>query len=91
MKQLNALITNTTSLVGYIAILMFAGAYLGGDARDMPWRISTLDPTLLKGSLSEYSRTPLGEKQSPIIITINGRQYEAMLGKEVNEKPIFQY
>jgi hypothetical protein len=29
-EQFNNLMTNTTSLVGYIAVLMFVGAYLGG-------------------------------------------------------------
>lgn len=85
MKGFNALITNTTSLVGYIAVLMFVGAYLGGDKNYM------LDPSLLKGSIGEFRGTMLMEPQELVIITIDGRQYEARIGNEVIRKPEFTY
>ncbi|MDD2892275.1 MAG: hypothetical protein PHQ95_04910 [Candidatus Gracilibacteria bacterium] len=85
MKELHNLITNTTSLVGYIAVLMFVGAYLGGDKN------SALDPVLLKGSIGEHRGFQVPESHRPIIITIDGRQYEAMVGEEVNQKPVFTY
>lgn len=85
MKEFNALITNTTSLVGYIAVLMFVGAYLGGD------KSYALDPTLLKGNVGEFRGTVLTESQKSVIITIDGRQYGAVIGGEIGRKPGFTY
>lgn len=87
--QFHNLITNTTSLVGYIAVLMFVGAYLGGD------KSYALDPTLLKGSILENSSTvgPVSmESGQSVIITINGKQYEAIISGDIaNETPTFTY
>lgn len=86
MKELNALITNTTSLVGYIAVLMFVGAYLGGDQN------FALDPTLFKGNLAEnrsVMRHDLSDRS--MIVTIDGQQYEARIGREIRRKPEFTY
>lgn len=89
MKEFHSLITNTTSLVGYIAVLMFVGAYLGGD------KSFTLNPTLLKGSLSEYSSlqawTELPSSSRTVIITVDGRQYEAQISEKTTKKPEFPY
>ncbi|OIP55071.1 hypothetical protein AUK10_00135 [Candidatus Gracilibacteria bacterium CG2_30_37_12] len=86
MKEFHSLITNTTSLVGYIAILMFVGAYLGGNQSFL------IDPTLLKGSLME-SRSIISSVSSvrSVIITIDGREYQATLGEEINRKQKFTY
>ena len=91
MKEFHNLMTNTTTLVGYIAILMFAGSYLGGDGRDAINRISTLNPTLFKGSVLESSNTIQYISTKSVTITIDGRQYEAMIEREVSQKPEFQY
>lgn len=89
MKELNALITNTTSLVGYIAVLMFVGAYLGGD------QSYAFDPALLKGSILESRdaiyRVSTDLSDRSVIVTIDGRQYEAMMGREVEKRPEFTY
>ena len=90
MKDFRNIITNTTSLVGYIAILMFAGAYVGGN------QSYALDPTLLKGSVMEERAAPTAmetNRSSPrsAIITIDGRQYKAILGDEVGGKAEFRY
>lgn len=85
MKEFHNLITNTTSLVGYIAVLMFVGAYLGGD------KSYALDPTLLKGSVGEFRGTMLAVPQKSVIITIDGRQYEAVIGGEVGRELEFTY
>lgn len=80
-RKLHELMTNTTSLVGYIAILMFAGAYVGGD------KGITIDPALLKGSIMENSQP----RAKSIFIMIDGRQYRAQVQEEVSMKPAFQY
>ena len=85
MKQFHDLITNTTSLVGYIAVLMFVGAYLGGNGN------FALDPTLLKGSIMESRDMPRHISTKSIIITIDGRQSEATIGSEIMREPKFQY
>lgn len=90
MKELRNLITNTTSLVGYIAVLMFVGAYVGGDQH------SALDPTLLKGSVMEGGDiagrdTPWHVSPRPVIITIDGRQYEATIRGESGGKEEYRY
>lgn len=89
MKQFHSLITNTTSLVGYIAVLMFVGAYFGGGQG------SLIDPALLKGNIIESRDTPwrvsTDTSTHSAIITIDGRQYQAMIGGEVSQKPEFQY
>lgn len=86
MKELHSLITNTTSLVGYIAILTFAGAYLGGNQSFL------INPTLLKGSIIE-SRGNIHyiPPARSVIITIDGREYQATLGQEINRKQKFTY
>ena len=85
MKLFRNLLTNTTSLVGYIAVLMFVGAYLGGD------QSYALDPTLLKGSVLE-SRDIQGHiSTKTITITIDGRQYEATIQRESEKKMEFTY
>jgi len=91
MKQLHNLITNTTSLVGYIAVLMFVGAYLGGDSRDAMNRISTFDPTLLKGSVMESRDAINRVSTKSVIVTIDGREYEAVLEQKTAKKPEFTY
>lgn len=88
-EQFHNLVTNTTSLVGYIAVLMFVGAYLGGD------KSYALNPTLLKGSILE-NRSLAGalsmEAGQSVIITINGKQYEAVIsGDLISESPTFTY
>ena len=89
MKELHNLITNTTSLVGYIAVLMFAWAYLGGE------RSFVLDSALLKGNPGEYTSSGPGREiqssNKPVIITIGGRQYEAKMMGEVLNRPEFTY
>lgn len=85
MKEFHNLITNTTSLVGYIAILMFAGAYVGGN------QSYALDPALLKGSVIEGRDTLDLVSPHSIIVTIDGRQYQARLGEEVGRRAEFQY
>lgn len=85
MKQFHNLITNTTSLVGYIAVLMFVGAYIGGD------RDSLFDPMLLKGSIGEFRGSALLDARKSVIITIDGRKYEARIEREVEQKLEFQY
>ncbi len=86
MKEFHSLITNTTSLVGYIAVLMFVGAYLGGN------QSSPIDPVLLKGSIME-SRNGIDSitQNRSVIITIDGRQYQATIGEEVNRRQEFTY
>lgn len=76
MKQLHSLITNTTSLVGYIAVLMFTGAFLGGGQGH------SMDIAALKGNIGEYSRSETtigGGTQKLVIVTIDGRQYHATI------------
>ncbi|MFA6091071.1 MAG: hypothetical protein WC774_04840 [Candidatus Gracilibacteria bacterium] len=86
MKEFHSLITNTTSLVGYIAVLMFIGAYLGGN------QSSPIDQTLLKGSVMESrSVTDSIAPNRSVIITIDGRQYQATISEEVNRKQEFTY
>lgn len=88
MKELRSLITNTTSLVGYIAILMFAGAYVGGD------QSYTLDPTLLKGSVMEGGNTTgyaSIDSDRSILITIDGRQYQATVNRKISKKSEFPH
>lgn len=85
MKQFHNLITNTTSLVGYIAVLMFIGAYLGGD------KSFALDPTLLKGSIMESGGAMNHDFIRSVVITIDGREYEARIVREIAKKPEFQY
>lgn len=80
MKLFRNLLTNTTSLVGYIAILMFVGAYLGGD------QSYALDPTLLKGSVLESRDIPRYVSTKSVTITIDGRQYEATIDGEAEGK-----
>ncbi len=73
-EQFHNLITNTTSLVGYIAVLMFVGAYLGGD------KSYALDPAVLKGSIIENSRGGVQSLSAQsVTITINGQQYQAII------------
>ena len=94
MKQFHKLLTNTTSLVGYIAVLMFIGAYLGGE------QTFALDPTFLKGSIIEskgvlspistsYNTNGLSNKS--ITIFMDGRQYEAKIIREIAVSPEFTY
>lgn len=67
---------------------MFVGAYLGGD------KSYALDPAILKGNVLE-SRDVL--KPIPaalthsVIITIDGRRYEATIGREVGGEEGFTY
>jgi hypothetical protein len=77
--------TNTTSLVGYIAVLMFVGAYLGGDQN------YALDPILLKGSVLESRGMPSHISTKSVTITIDGRQYEATIHGESGGKKQFTY
>ncbi len=89
-EQFHSLITNTTSLVGYIAVLMFVGAYIGGD------KSYALDPAVLKGSIMESRSSVNGNITSTvsakqIIITIDGRQYEAVINNEIDTVPKFTY
>lgn len=87
MKEFHNLISNTTSLVGYIAVLMFGGAYLGGN------QSFALDPAVLKGNIIE-SRDMLqhiSTESRSVIITIDGQQYEAWIGAEIARKPEFTY
>ena len=84
-EQFHNLITNTTSLVGYIAILMFVGAYLGGD------QSYALDPSLLKGSLSENRSISNEEAMKTVTIMIDGQQYRATLHEELQAKHEFTY
>ncbi|MDD5197357.1 MAG: hypothetical protein PHN60_00690 [Candidatus Gracilibacteria bacterium] len=85
MKQFHALMTNTTSLVGYIAVLMFVGAYLGGN------KSYTFDPILLKGSVMESGGAIKHDPLRSMVITIDGRQYEVQINREIIRQPEFQY
>jgi hypothetical protein len=89
-EQFHNLITNTTSLVGYIAVLMFVGAYLGGD------KSYAFDPAVLKGSIMESRSSIDGTIVStisakPITIIIDGRKYEAVINHEIDTAPVFTY
>ncbi len=86
-KFFHNLITNTTSLVWYIAILMFVGAYYGGD------KSYALDPLVLKGSIMENrtSITSYDTPQKSIIIMLDGRQYRATIGEEIIQEHRFTY
>lgn len=86
-EQFHNLITNTTSLVGYIAVLMFVGAYFGGD------KSYALDPALLKGSVMENNRGAVASPETQsVTITIGGKQYQAIItGSIANEGDAFTY
>lgn len=60
---------------------MFVGAYLGGNKSFM------LDPALIKGSVLENKTVT----DRSIIITIDGRQYEARIERTISSDPVFQY
>ena len=85
MKEFHNLMTNTTSLIGYIALLTFFWAYLGGD------QTFALDSALLKGNILENRDMANQTSMKSVIITIDGRQYEAMITWEMSEKTKFTY
>ncbi|MDD2916989.1 MAG: hypothetical protein PHH70_04060 [Candidatus Gracilibacteria bacterium] len=84
-EQFQNLITNTTSLVGYIAVLMFIGAYIGGDQSCMS------DPLSIKGNILENKNSSPSVMTKSVILTIDGRQYEAIIQTKNQESMKLTY
>lgn len=80
MDKLNALVTNTTSLVGYIALLIVAGSYLGGNPE---MQASALKGSVIESGFIAARDVPRHVSTTSAIITIDGRQYRAEIGEEV--------
>lgn len=77
-KHFRHLANSTTSLVGYIGLLIIAGSYLGG--------APGIGAQSLKGSLSEYGIRKIGGITDNRFVTvrIDGREYRAELWEEMD-------
>lgn len=77
-KHFHHLANSTTSLVGYIGLLIIAGSYLGG--------APGIGAQSLKGSMSEYRAMKTNEVTNKRFVTvvIDGREYRAELREEVD-------
>ncbi|EKD29287.1 MAG: hypothetical protein ACD_78C00454G0001 [uncultured bacterium (gcode 4)] len=75
-KHFHHLANSTTSLVGYIGLLIIAGSYLGGTMG--------IQAQSLKGSLSEYGVRKTNDTVNGRFVTvrIDGREYRAELREE---------
>lgn len=77
-KHFHHLANSTTSLVGYIGLLIIAGSYLGGTPG--------IAAQSFKGSVSEYRSMKTNDLANKRFVTvvIDGREYRAELREELD-------